>query len=114
MSDARTMTSEPATAGPPTARIDLPARTVEVDTPVELRGDESTEATGAFVSYSWTVERIGGLDIRFGTGETTTVELPSTGPWRVRLTVEDDEGMTDQAVKRLTVEDDIRLEPMEN
>jgi hypothetical protein len=89
----------------PTAVIDLPARTVEVDTPVALRGDESYDAVGPIVSYTWDLERIGGFDVNFAMGETPQVRLSTTGPWRVRLTVEDDEGQTDQAVKRLTVTD---------
>ncbi|WP_026135740.1 PKD domain-containing protein, partial [Nafulsella turpanensis] len=64
---------------------------------IELDGSKSKDKDGTIVSYSWTIN---GEEI--ATGETPAVSL-STGEHTIRLTVTDDDGLTDSDEVAVTI-----------
>lgn len=75
--------------------------TAIVDRSVILYGGSSTDRHGEIVDYRWQI-----VDERH-TGESVTTRFDDSGSFRVVLTVENDAGKTDTAIRTLTIGDDL-------
>ena len=88
---------------PPTAELSIPPTEVATGEAVELTATASSDADGTIEEYRWDVNGDGTVEM---TGERVTHTYGSPGDYQVRLTVVDDDGLTDEARSTVTVESD--------
>ncbi|MFA4830729.1 MAG: lamin tail domain-containing protein [Patescibacteria group bacterium] len=91
----------PPANNPPTAIISASA-TADVNTPVALNGNNSTDSDGTIISYEWKIE-----DAIIGNEATITHTFTTAGTFAVTLTVTDDDGATDLETLNIVVSDSI-------
>ncbi|WP_226005734.1 PKD domain-containing protein [Natrinema salinisoli] len=85
----------------PIARLEVIPASPSVGEQVTFDGSGSSDPDGTITGYEWVVD---GEEV--GTGDTAEYTFDATGTYDVELTVTDDDGNSDTASERITVEDD--------
>lgn len=91
--------SEPVNQ-PPTARFSWPARVYEGDTVTVT--ENSTDPDGRVVDWKWRFDNSAGVASSLGQGGGTTA-FANSGTYNLKLTVTDDQGLTDSVTHSITV-----------
>jgi PKD repeat protein len=90
--------NRPAVPKPPVALFDYSPRTPTVNQTITFNASKSYDPDGTIVEYKWDFG-----DGKVGAGKTVTHSYLATGTYQVKLTVKDNDGLTNATMKEITV-----------